>query len=124
MDEIIRRLREIDEDNVTKEDYREVGDLVSEYHVEIAQEYEIDEWDEQLNRTDRVEDALLAAAYDDADGFDVSQCILVLRGHEAPEEADLPVPSMEAFHEAIEDDPVDDEVEEIIDEIFRVIDDR
>lgn len=121
MDEIIRRLREVDEEAVTEEDYEEIGLLVSKFHQDAVREESEEKFLELMDRTDRVENALLAAAHD-GEEIDISECILVLRGHKEPGEANLPEPSMEAFDESLDD--MDDEFEELIGELFRVIDGR
>lgn len=123
MDQIIERLRRIDEGDVSKEDYQEIADLVSEYHLDEAPLADDEEYARIMTKTDAVEDALLAAAYEDK-SIDVSQCILVLRGHKNPQDADLPKASLEAYDEAMEDDEISEEVEELIGELFDVIDDR
>jgi len=121
MDDIIRRLRRVDEDNVTEEDYEEIGLRVSEYHQDVFQQASDEEAMELMDRTDRVEDALLAAAYD-GESISISECIRVLRGHREPGEANLPEPSLEAFEDSLED--MDEEFEEAVNELFRIIDGR
>lgn len=112
MDEIIRYLRRMDErERVTSEDYEKVGNLISEKHLEAHEELNAAEFAEMVEATDRVENAILAAVYDDAE-LDVGQCILVLRGHKQPDEAELPEPSMEAFNEAMSG--VDDGFERLL----------
>jgi hypothetical protein len=122
IDEIIAAVKQAtEEEPVTLDDYDLVADAVSVYLIENIEEWSNEELKAVTDRTDVVEDAMLAAAVDDEE-VDVSQCILVLRGHKEPEEADLPVASMEAYHEA--GARYDDEVQETIDELFRIIDGR
>lgn len=106
-------------DEVTFEEYDNVCNTASRYLIDHAPGWPPDKYDTEMDRIHTVEDAFLAAAHE-GKGVDVSKCILVIRGHKDPDEAELPKPKVEAYNEAIQRH--DDDVNEIIDEIMKTVD--